>query len=293
MNDNLLRVKPSPIPPISPVPEYLVDEALAAVYDDTKSVLQVPWMGVVTMAFAHYRTFYETLWTGLRELAGSREFITACSTLRQAAEQEAGGLGAGQLSEKLGAHGFADRELSEIREQIEIFSHGNMPYLLIATAARLLLEGHELSAESKVTPLRQHHGPSTQSRLTLIEAHHADAPTRAVYEEVKATLGLPFVNTDYRALARWPSYFAMAWSDLRPKIATARYRTALDNVHNVATSLMQETPNPGQLTPEKLRAAAAQDGDLDEIVSVVQLFQWLLPGLVVNVAYFRAQLRQS
>jgi len=51
MTDPLPRIKPAPIPPIRPVPEYLADGALQAVYDDTKAILQVPWMGVVTMAF--------------------------------------------------------------------------------------------------------------------------------------------------------------------------------------------------------------------------------------------------
>lgn len=290
MSSKLLRVKPSPLPPINPVPEYLAGEDLAAIYEDTKSVLQVPWMGVVTMAFAHYSSFYETLWTGLRELVGSAEFVAACSTLREAAEREAVGLAAGKLTDPLRAKGFADRELMEIREQIEIFSHGNMPYLLIATAARLLLEGHALSHNKNATPFIKRHGPTTHNRLTLIEAHHADAPTRARYEDIKATLGLPFVNTDYRALARWPSYFALAWNDLRPSVATATYLEALENVHSVAVDLMRGVPNPGALTPDILRAAAAEDDALDEILSVVQLFQWLLPGLVVNVAYFRSQL---
>ena len=39
------------------------------------------------------------------------------------------------------------------------------------------------------------------------------------------------------------------------------------------------------------RAAAAVDADPEEIASVVRLFQWLLPGLIVNIAFFRAQLR--
>ena len=43
----------------------------------------------------------------------------------------------------------------------------------------------------------------------------ANPEVRAVYDDIMATLGLPFVNTDYRALARWPSYFALAWSDLK------------------------------------------------------------------------------
>jgi len=36
-----------------------------------------------------------------------------------------------------------------------------------------------------------------------MEHHHVDEPTVAVYEDIKAVLKLPFVNTDYRAFARW------------------------------------------------------------------------------------------
>jgi hypothetical protein len=46
------------------------------------------------------------------------------------------------------------------------------------------------------------------------------------------------------------------------------------------------------LRGEALRAAARGDASPEgEVLSVVRLFQWLLPGLVANVAFFRAQLR--
>ena len=52
---NLPRLKPDPIPPLHPVPEFLAEGELKARYEDVKAVLRVPWMGVVTMSFAHYR----------------------------------------------------------------------------------------------------------------------------------------------------------------------------------------------------------------------------------------------
>ena len=55
----------------------------------------------------------------------------------------------------------------------------------------------------------------TVKKPALIELHHADPTTAALYSDVRQTLGLPFVNTDYRAFARWPSYFDPAWTDLR------------------------------------------------------------------------------
>jgi len=89
MVDLLPRLKPSPLPPINPIPEYLADSALKRVYEETKSTLQVPWMGVVTMAFAHYPIFFNTLWSGLKQLAASRAFIEASRDLRVCAEEAA------------------------------------------------------------------------------------------------------------------------------------------------------------------------------------------------------------
>ncbi len=290
MQEMMGRLKPDPIPRIHPVPEYLADASLTAVYEDTKATLQVPWMGVVTMAFAHYPAFYETLWDGLRELCASAEFVAACGALRAHAEESAIPLAPAPLRDELVSLGYADREIDEIRDLIEVFSHGNMPYLMIATAARLLLEEFDVGREGRTDAFQGRHGPRTAARLTLIEAHHADAPTVAVYADIRASLGLPFVNTDYRALARWPSYFALAWGDLRGRLDRQEYASAVQSVHAFAVASWQRLAVPRRLTPESLRAAAQRDAALDEVTDVVRLFQWLLPGLVTNVAFFRAQL---
>ena len=47
------RRKPDPSPAIHPLREYLVSGKRAAWCEDTKQVLQVPWMGVATMAYTH------------------------------------------------------------------------------------------------------------------------------------------------------------------------------------------------------------------------------------------------
>ena len=58
MTTTLARQRPDPIPSIHPVPEYLAKGDLKTNYEDMKAVMQVPWMGVVTMAYAHYPTFF-------------------------------------------------------------------------------------------------------------------------------------------------------------------------------------------------------------------------------------------
>ena len=160
----------------------------------------------------------------------------------------------------------------------------------MATSAPPLLECYELSNDGGTTPFTGRHGPDTEIPFVLMEPHHADRDTRAVFDDAKSTLGLPFVNTDYRALSRWPSYFALVWGDLRAHLATPGYTQIVEGIHQALADTALVLPNPGGRRPEVLQAAADDDATAEEVREVVQLFQWLLPGLATNVAFFRAQM---
>ncbi len=286
----LPRRLPLPLPPVLYIPEYRAEGPLKASYEDMKHVLQVPWMGVVTMAYAHFPHFFETFWLGLRELCGSAEFVAAAATLRTEIEAAVMHLDPPPISDRLRALGYSDRELDDIRAVPEMLSHGNYLYTLMTTAARTILEGGELGPVGPVSAYQGRHAPPQRVPWVLMEAHHADTATRAVFEDVKARLGLPFVNTDYRALARWPSYFSLAWGDLRPHIGSAAHETVCALYHSRAIELVSNLPNPGRLTALALQEAAARDGSAD-LMPVVELFQHLHAGLMTNVAFFRHQLR--
>ena len=287
----LARLKPNPIPAIHPLPEYLAQGQRLDWYQDMKQVFQVPWMGVVTMAFSHYPHFFKTLWDGTRGLCASQPYVVACMENRAFAEAEVKGLNPTPLKPKLTDLGYAPRETDDIRQMIEIFSHGNQPYLIMATLARYLLEGGEMSGVDDAPAFKGQHAPTFKVPFVLMEAHHADADTCAVYEDIKTVLGLPFVNTDYRALARWPSYWRAAWADMRPILVASDTDRICEDLHQRCIGLVRNSlPNPTGLTSDALIKAAKQDAPLDEIIAMCRLFQWLLPGLVTNVAYLRAQL---
>ncbi len=290
----LARVRPEPVPAIHPLAEYLAEGQRRAWYEDMKQVFQVPWMGVVTMAFSHYPNFYAELWRGARELCASRAYVAACRDNRALAEAEILKLEPRPIAGDLAEFGYAPREIGNIRQMIEVFSHGNQPYLILATIARYLLEAADMDGpvDPAAAPAEEgRHAPAYTVPFVLMEAHHADQPTRDVFEDVKEVLNLPFVNTDYRALARWPSYWALAWSGLREAAATPAHEMICQALHEKCVDQARETlPNPGRLSADALRRAAERDAPLEEIVQMCRLFQWLLPGLVTNVAFLRAQL---
>lgn len=291
----LPRIKPDPLPAIDPVPEYLATGARLERYEDMKATLQVPWMGVVTMAFAHYPAFFDCFWKGLKPLAQSRPFISGCAELRGFVETEVvARIDPPPIRDRLRALGYADRELSQILEINDIFSHGNSLYVALTTCARWLLEAGEMKGSVDAPSYEGTHAPDVAMPLVLMEAHHADRPTQALYDDIRTVLGLPFVNTDYRALARWPSYFAEGWKNLRNVAGTPAHESICQACHARLVELVsQEFPNPGGLRADDLRAAAARDAPAGEIRDVVRLFQWLIPGLMVNVAFLRAQLIRS
>jgi len=285
------RLRPEPIPAIHPLPEYLASGQRAEWYEQTKQVLQVPWMGVVTMAYAHYPTFFGELWRGLKPLCESRPFVAAFQDLRQYIETRTAELNPTPLVEPLTEMGYAAREIDDIRQINTVFSHGNQAYVLIAAITKHLLEIGDLGGGEDAEPFEERHAPEIEVPFLLMEAHHADQPTQAVYEDIKATLNLPFVNTDYRAFARWPSYFRLAWADLRETAGTPAHEAICQACHDrVAELAAVGLPNPGRLSSGALRRAAEADASLEEVIQVCRLFQWLLPGLITNVAYFRHQL---
>ncbi len=288
------RIRPEPIPEIHPMPEYLATGQRAQWYEDTKEVLQVPWMGVVTMAYTHYPTFFGELWRGLKPLCQSRPFVEAFMDLRAYVESRVAELHPTSLIEPLQAMGYAPREIDAIRQMNTVFSHGNQLYVLIATVARHLLEIGDMQGTPNADTFEGRHAPDIQVPFVLMEPHHADEPTQAVYEDIKTTLQLPFVNTDYRAFARWPSYFALAWRDLREKAGTKEHERICQDCHErIASLVATQLPNPGGLSSDALRQAAESDASLEEVVQVCRLFQWLIPGLITNVAYFRHQLEAA
>jgi hypothetical protein len=285
------RIYPDPIPVIHPLPEYRVTGQRAIWYAETKEVLQVPWMGVVTMAYSHYPNFFGELWRGLKPLCRSRQFVEACKDLRTLAETQSASLSPKSLIGDMKEKGYADREIEDIRQMNTIFSHGNQPYVVISAITRHLLEIGDMAGGSIAELNEVRHAPDCQVPFLLMEEHHVDQGTRDIYQDIRSTLRLPFVNTDYRAFARWPSYFALAWDDLGKQVGMAAHEAVCQTCHNYVARLAKEIlPNPGALSSGALCDAARADGCLDEVIQMCRLFQWLLPGLITNVAFMRHQL---
>lgn len=87
--------------------------------------------------------------------------------------------------------------------------------------------------------------------------------------------------------------FCRSLGALRAHVGGPAHGAAVEAVHARAVELALGLPGLQGLSQDSLAAAANADASADEVHDVVRLFQWLLPGLAVNVGYFRHQLTRT
>ncbi len=75
------------------------------------------------------------------------------------------------------------------------------------------------------------------------------------------------------AYNHYPTFFGELWRGLKPLCESRPFVEAFLNLRTEVETLTAEA-----------------DASLSEVVEMCRLFQWLLPGLITNVASFRHQL---
>ncbi len=238
---------PTTIPRLRPVPEHRAEPDLAALYHDAKAVLGVPWVGVVVQALAHYRPFFDRAYEHLRPSLLSHYTERIAAQLRLQAWQAIGERFsiADHASTLRARWGYSAAELAEIRRSLDVFDYGNPKYFLLATIVHEALTSTEPIGTARPDPVDLLPRSPVQATgvATMLEEHHVDEDLRALYEDIKTTLELPFVNSDYKAMARWPTYLTLAWHSLKSAVDTEPYRQARQTLHHACVHAAHHIPH--------------------------------------------------
>jgi hypothetical protein len=80
--------------------------------------------------------------------------------------------------------------------------------------------------------------------MDMVAEEPEDETVREVFQDIKTTLDLPNINSDYRTLALWPAYLTAAWTQLKRKIEHNEYRDASVRLRDLSHSLARPLPYP-------------------------------------------------
>ena len=121
----------------------------------------------------------------------------------------------------------------------------------------------------------------------LVKEQNAPPETRRIYDDIKKTLGIPFLNTSYINFGRWPDFLLANIGTRSSRWFSARkYEQNRVAIHLYPLSaLAAELPQPLQLSPTQLEEAGVSESDLSAITQVTEFFLQILSKQLLNIAF--------
>lgn len=266
--------------PYPEIPESDAPPPIKAIYDDIKATLRVPLVNLVFRVLAANPDFLEIAWQQLRPNARTVFFERRADDIRLAAVTGMLAMGRPPACED-----------PEIRDVLKVFHYVNPKLLLAVAALRSATVGQLPKLEQLSRDEKRQIVPGIPSGVPEIDLSPGQSEPEAVetiFSEIKSTYRIPVVNSDYRALARWPEYFGEGWSALRAAAQDGAYRRLERSLRGMAAEAVLVMPFRVEINPHVMRLVGLTEGDIDRTQSTLELFYRLLAPLVMNIAYLAA-----
>jgi hypothetical protein len=252
------------------------------IYLEIKQALAVPYVNTMFQALASFPEFFDLFWKAARPVLATQEFFSFSERLgAEAFTRVHNYFHVPSLGAKA-ADMFSAGAQHELRELLELY-HYNYPILLLLAAA--LVEAIENPGAEKCASTPARVVRRNWPRPIIVEEETAPAPTRKIYEDIKRTLGTPFLHTCYLSMGRWPDFLKICWESLAPLMKSPIYEQQRAAMCDSAVALARELPEPLQLSSAQMEEAGVPADDVHQVTQLADLFLNLLAKQVLNVAF--------
>ncbi|HEX5434763.1 MAG TPA: halocarboxylic acid dehydrogenase DehI family protein [Candidatus Angelobacter sp.] len=260
----------------------------ARIFADLKDTLGIPHVSMVFRVLASLPRFFPLFWKAARPMLQTGEFFTAADQIRADAHHRMQTrFAVPNLQSKLTEMGFTPGAQEEVKDVVELYEYVN-PVLLLNLSA--LMEGLEHPAGPPRHGNLPAQHPSHPGRPILVDERVAPEPTRKLYDDIKQTMGTPYLNTSYITFGRWPDFLREYWNSLKPIIGSANYEEQRAALREFALNATRELPEAIHLSPADLGRAGIGEDEQNMAVQAAHFFLNLLSKQVLNIAFARVGL---
>ena len=263
------------------LPEELAQGRTLEIYSEIKSALGVPCLPVLLQAYGVFPAFLEMHWRALRPVIETSEFFRLAARIRADAYTRIHNyFDIPDLSQRLEELNFVAADRGELIRLTEFFHYSVAIFVLIASVQMQAFDSR--TGQQRYSSAATH--PVFDGPLSLVSEKNSPPQIRRIYDEMRRTLNVPFLNVPYQAFARWPNFLKLYWGLLKEVLRSPVYVESSHGLCDTAWTLAREVPRPVELTVSQLIDGGMADGDVTAIVRITELFVKVLCGVALNVA---------
>ncbi|HWK12585.1 MAG TPA: halocarboxylic acid dehydrogenase DehI family protein [Vicinamibacterales bacterium] len=262
-----------------PIAEHEARGDTARVYHEIRQTLRVSGVNLNFRTWAGFERFFPAMWSAMQPIAASQAFESGADEVRARAADLARELPALQVGAKLG-----DSQRLQIQGALALYHYINPKLLLFTVLVRRGLAGEGPGAASVGTELGPHvpfGAPARMAAMEMVDETPGDRRLRRIFRDIKKTMQLTSVNSDYRTLALWPDYLDPAWASLKRVVRKDSYQESTRVLMQAAAMAADRFPTPVSLDLRRLRSRGE---DAKAVMEVTTQFERLLPPLILNIA---------
>jgi len=267
------------------------DERAREAFRDIKSALRVPLVNLIFQAWAAYPRFLEVTWRRLRPSVLTVEFAELAGSINAKVREGTHNWPIADHADLLRARAVGENELQRMREIVDLFTEVNPKLAILATAVDIALSRMPVGGVGTKGPHREEERERPKEfrgvRFTLIEERDAPPRVRSIYEDMKLTLGLPFIETEYRAMASYPDWLEVWWKDCKPLAQDEQYQALGAAISKAAIEAAKLLPHRLYLSDDLIESCDVDETKRVELRRSNGTFVRLLPGLIMNLEVAR------
>jgi hypothetical protein len=262
-----------------PIAEHEARDETARIYHEIRQTLRVSGVNLNFRTWAGFEHFFPAMWSAMQPIAASQAFESASDAVRARAADLASSLPACQLRANVG-----ESQRYQIQKALALYHYINPKLLLFTLLVQRGLTGQRPTSASmaaELTPQVPFGPPPQMPAMEMVDETPSARRLRHVFRDIKKTMRLSSINSDYRTLALWPDYLDPAWAALKRIVRTQEYGQAAGAVAQEAASTADRFPTPASLDLRRMRARGDNAATLLEVTT---RFERLLPPLMLNIA---------
>lgn len=267
------------------------DERAREAFRDIKNALRVPLVTLIFQAWAAQPRFLDITWRRLRPNVLTADFAASAARIEALVREGTAAWPVGDHAAQLRGRAISEAEVARMREIVDLFAQVNPKLIVLACAVDGALAGLPIGGVGTKGPHREDERERPREfrgvRFSLVEERDAPPRVRAIYEDMRATLKLPFIETEYKAMASYPDWLEVWWRDCKPRVLEPRYQVLARELGLAGVDASKSLPLGLFLSDDLLAAHEIDEAKRMELRRITATFVRLLPGLLINVEIAR------